>query len=165
MPSLKFLRESEIGGDLFNAPETYKVVTVNQVGAMGRGIALACKERYPIVYREYRWACREKLYFPDDVMVFDEEKVILLATKHDWKDPSTVEIITRGLYGLSRQLPMLNASVALPPLGMVNGWLKKSQRAEVFSLLVELFYKQDCTVRMYLPDVLYEEVHAMYHSK
>lgn len=165
MLSLKFLRESAIDGDLFNAPETYKVVTVNQVGAMGRGIALSCKERYPNVYREYRKACREKLYFPDDVMVFEEEKIILLATKDDWKAPSTVEIITRGLYGLSRQLPNLKASIAIPPLGMVNGWLKKSQRAEIFSLVVELFHKQDCNVRVYLPDVLYEEVRELYHSK
>ncbi|ANZ49033.1 putative APPr-1-p processing domain protein [Erwinia phage Derbicus] len=165
MLSLKFLRESTIDGDLFNAPETYKVVTVNQVGAMGRGIALSCKERYPNVYREYRKACREKLYFPDDVMVFEEEKIILLATKDDWKAPSTVEIITRGLYGLSRQLPNLKASIAIPPLGMVNGWLKKSQRAEIFSLVVELFHKQDCNVRVYLPDVLYEEVRELYHSK
>ncbi|QXO09904.1 hypothetical protein pEaSNUABM38_00182 [Erwinia phage pEa_SNUABM_38] len=165
MLSLKFLRESTIDGNLFNAPETYKVVTVNQVGAMGRGIALSCKERYPNVYREYRKACREKLYFPDDVMVFEEEKIILLATKDDWKAPSTVEIITRGLYGLSRQLPNLNASIAIPPLGMVNGWLKKSQRAEIFSLVVELFHKQDCNVRVYLPDVLYEEVRELYHSK
>lgn len=165
MPSLKFLRETDIGGDLFNAPETYKVVTVNQVGAMGRGIALTCKERYPIVYQKYRKACREKLYFPDRVMTFPDEQVILLATKNDWKDASTVEILYRSLHGLRNELPSLNASVALPPLGMVNGWLKKSQRAEVFSLLVELFHRQECEVRMYLPDVLYEEVHALYQSK
>lgn len=165
MPSLKFLHESDIDGDLFNAPESYKVVTVNTVGAMGRGIALSCKERYPNIYREYRKACRQKLYFPDDVMVFEEEKVILLATKRDWKDPSSVQLITLGLHGLKRVLASINAPVALPPLGMINGWLKKSQRAEVFSLIVELFHRQDCNVRMYLPDVLYEEVHALYQSK
>lgn len=165
MSSLKFLRESVINGDLFNAPETYKVVTVNTVGAMGRGIALSCKERYPKIYRDYQQACRKKLYFPDDVMVFEEEKVILLATKHDWKAPSSVELITLGLHALKRNLALLNAPVALPPLGMVNGWLKKPQRAEIFSLIVELFHRQDCCVRMYLPDVLYEEVHALYQSK
>lgn len=42
-----------INGDLLEAKETYIAHQVNCYGAMGRGVALQIKNRYPDVYRRY----------------------------------------------------------------------------------------------------------------
>lgn len=160
---IRFIRESEIGGNIFTAPEQYKIVTINTVGAMGRGIAEECKRRYPSIYSRYRKLCREGIY-PDAVSIFDEEGVILFATKLDWKAPSTFDIIRRSMLGLHKAIKENNISeIAVPPLGMANGWLKKHQRLEIFKLLVSLGKRSQCKLTVYLPDSLYEEVYALYH--
>lgn len=158
-----FTKEKVIDGDVFNAKETFKVVTINTVGAMGRGIALDCKLRYPEIYKEYRKLCYRNIY-PDNVSVFKNEGVILFATKLDWKQPSTLAIIKRSLIGLFAAIKENDIrEIAMPPLGMVNGWLKAHERREVFKMLEALGRKTKCRVNIYLPDSLYEEVYAMYH--
>lgn len=161
---LRFVRESVINGDVFNASERYKLVTINTVGAMGRGIALDCKIRYPELYLAYRAICKAGLVYPDDVTVHPEQNVILFATKLDWKAASTVDIIRRSAIGLHRAIKKHGITeIAMPPLGMSNGWLKKWQRVEIFKIIEALGRKNNCTITMYLPDNLYEEVYALYH--
>lgn len=158
-----FTKESVIGGDIFNASETLKVVTINTVGAMGRGIALDCKLRYPDIYREYRKLCKTGIY-PDAVSVFVQHGVILFATKLDWKKPSSLSIIKRSMIGLFHAIKENDIrEIAMPPLGMVNGWLTLYERREVFKMLESLGRKTRCRINLYLPDSLYEEVYAMYH--
>lgn len=160
---IRFVKESTIGGNIFDAPEKYKVVTINTVGAMGRGIALECRERYPRIYKQYRSLCKQGIY-PDNVSIFEDEKVILFATKLDWKAASSVEIIKRSTLGLHRAIKENNLSeIALPPLGMANGWLKPWQRKEIFKMVAALGKHTTCRITVYLPDNLYEEVYALYH--
>ena len=86
--SLELIDEAVISHDLFNAPERFKVVTVNCVGAMGRGIALACRERFPSLYNDYRQKCRKEQIVIGEVYCYPEEGVILLPTKTHfrWRD-------------------------------------------------------------------------------
>lgn len=44
---------TEVSGCLFRSEAQVLVNTVNCVGPMGRGIALAFKQRYPDIYHDY----------------------------------------------------------------------------------------------------------------
>lgn len=158
---LTIRKESEIGNDLFNAPEAYKVVTINCVGAMGRGIALACRERYPTLYQDYRKRCRENEIRIGNVYVYPDEKCILLPTKTHWRLKSQVSYVTAGITALADCVENLDASVAIPPLGMANGWLRPWERQEIFLWLYDKLETRRQHYTLYLPDALYQEARSL----
>ncbi len=47
-----------VKGNFFEAPADIRVNTVNCVGVMGAGVALAFKLRYPEMFRDYQRDCR-----------------------------------------------------------------------------------------------------------
>ena len=49
-----------VNGDLMEAKETYIVHQVNCYGAMGHGVALQIKNKYPDVYRRYHEYCEDR---------------------------------------------------------------------------------------------------------
>jgi O-acetyl-ADP-ribose deacetylase (regulator of RNase III) len=51
----------EVHGDIFTSDAEAIVNTVNCLGAMGKGIALEFKKRYPDLYAAYRQACTRKV--------------------------------------------------------------------------------------------------------
>lgn len=154
---LSFKDDVVIGYDLFNAPEDYKVVTVNCVGAMGRGVALSCRDQYPKLYRDYQARCREKGIVTGKAYLYEKERIILLPTKTHWRLPSTVDIILDGIDGLLDLVDGMGISLAIPPLGMANGWLKPEQRRAVFLHLIRTMLYTDVNCTVYLPTSLYQE--------
>lgn len=158
---LTIRKESEIGNDLFNAPEAYKVVTINCVGAMGRGIALACRERYPTLYQDYRKRCRENEIRIGNVYVYPDEKCILLPTKTHWRLKSQVSYVTAGITALADCVENLDTSVAITPLGMANGWLRPWERQEIFLWLYDKLETRRQHYTLYLPDALYQEARSL----
>lgn len=48
-----------VQGDLFDSSAQTLVNTVNCVGAMGKGIALEFKKRYPAMYKRYKELCEQ----------------------------------------------------------------------------------------------------------
>lgn len=158
---LTIRKESEIGNDLFNAPEAYKVVTINCVGAMGRGIALACRERYPTLYQDYRKRCRENEIRIGNVYVYPDEKCILLPTKTHWRLKSQVSYVTAGITALADCVENLDTSAAIPPLGMANGWLRPWERQEIFLWLYDKLETRRQHYTLYLPDALYQEARSL----
>ena len=52
-----------VSGDLFKSETQTIVNTVNCVGAMGAGIALEFKNRYPNMFYSYKKICDSKLLF------------------------------------------------------------------------------------------------------
>jgi O-acetyl-ADP-ribose deacetylase (regulator of RNase III) len=48
-------------GDMFATSVDARVNTVNCKGVMGAGVALAFKNRYPDMFKEYKQACRAAL--------------------------------------------------------------------------------------------------------
>lgn len=158
---LTIRKESEIGNDLFNAPEAYKVVTINCVGAMGRGIALACRKRYPTLYQDYRKRCHENEIRIGNVYVYPDEKCILLPTKTHWRLKSQVSYVTAGITALADCVENLDTSVAIPPLGMANGWLRPWERQEIFLWLYDKLETRRQHYTLYLPDALYQEARSL----
>lgn len=154
---LRIRDERHIGGDLFNAPEDYKVITINCVGAMGRGIALACKERFPKLYEDYRARCRRNEILIGNVYLYEQEKVILLPTKTHFKLRSEVSFVTTGIDALSRLALDINGSIAIPPLGMVNGWMRLKERGDIYHHLFRTLASGETDYAFYLPENLYQE--------
>lgn len=83
-----------VNGDLLDAKETYLVHQVNCVGAMGRGLALAIRTKYPDVFRRYEQYCAE--HRARDLL----GKVLLIPT-HDGK--VICNVFGQNGYGTARQ--------------------------------------------------------------
>lgn len=120
-------------GDMFQATVDVRVNTVNCVGVMGAGVALAFKNRYPDMFKDYQNACRDGRVRPGAVHVWQSlmgDWVVNFPTKRDWRDNSRYEDIQSGLVALRDYLRQQGAvSVALPALGCGHGGLDWSQVA------------------------------------
>lgn len=162
---LKIRKEAEINNDLFQAPEAWKVVTINCVGAMGRGIALSCKQLYPAIYEDYRARCSRAEVVVGKLTVYDKERIILLPTKDHFKDPSRVDYVIAGIGALLTENNQYLGGVALPPLGMVNGWLSLQQRQECYLRLAQLLRPDPRQFTLYLPTPLYDECRAFFTQR
>jgi O-acetyl-ADP-ribose deacetylase (regulator of RNase III) len=114
-------------GDLFAASTDIRINTVNCVGVMGAGAALAFKQRYPEMFREYRRACKHGLVRPGAIHVWRSlsgDWIVNFPTKRNWKDRSRYEDIDSGLDALREYLIELGpVSVAMPALGCGHGGL------------------------------------------
>lgn len=127
-------------GDFLNAPEETIICTTNIVGAMGRGIALSVKQRWPHIYNIYRDTVTRGAMYPNTLMlipVSDTQRVLLFPTKLHWKDPSVVELIEDNLDKLicHGEHTFNIKSLAIPPLGMGNGWLTGSDAQLVINAI------------------------------
>lgn len=119
---LEFVR-----GDIFDIPADIRVNTVNCVGVMGAGVALAFKQRYPEMFKDYQEDCKNGRVRPGKMHVWKSltgDWVINFPTKRDWREPSRYEDIDAGLDDLRSYLDSVGpVTVALPALGCGNGGL------------------------------------------
>ena len=116
-----------VHGDMFETPVDIRVNTVNCVGVMGAGVALAFKQRYPEMFRDYQRDCKEGRVKPGAMHVWRSlsgDWVVNFPTKRDWREPSRYEDINSGLDDLRRYLDEVGpVRIALPALGCGNGGL------------------------------------------
>ena len=115
-----------VEGDIFNSPAQVLVNTVNTVGVMGKGIALGFKKRYPEMFSKYRVACEKKKLTIGRLMIWygADHWVLLFPTKENWRKPSKVEYIEKGLMTFKAKYADYNiTSIAFPKLGCGNGEL------------------------------------------
>lgn len=161
----KIIHDSMIGGDIFNAKEEVKVITTNSVGAMGKGIALSTKQRYPAVYQLYYNRHRNGTLVPDEVIMVTvpDSTLALFPTKVHWRDPAVIEIIESNIVELHRELLLLGLeTVAIPPLGLVNGWLRGDDVLRRITVaLRDTFLESPISAVWYLPDKLYNQVRRL----
>src|SRR5574344_248556 len=116
----------EISGNIFNTKAMAVVNTVNCVGAMGKGIALDFKLRFPEMFKEYQRICFQHLLKPGQILPYKKSSPIILnfAIKDDWKDPSKVEWIEETLQKFVGNYKNLGiTSIAFPWMGAMNGGL------------------------------------------
>jgi O-acetyl-ADP-ribose deacetylase (regulator of RNase III)/uncharacterized protein YwgA len=113
-------------GDILNSQAQTLVNTVNCVGVMGKGIALAFKRRFPTMFAEYSAKCSRgevKLGQPYLYRGLDHW-VLNFPTKEHWRGVSRLDDIVRGLEHLKSNCSAWNiTSIAMPPLGCGNGEL------------------------------------------
>ena len=117
-------------GDVLNADAEALVNTVNCVGVMGRGVALAFKKAFPDNFKAYERACGRDDVQPGRMFVFETghlanpKYIINFPTKRHWRGKSRLEDIEAGLLALVGEIRQRGIrSVALPPLGSGLGGL------------------------------------------
>jgi O-acetyl-ADP-ribose deacetylase (regulator of RNase III) len=148
-------------GNLLDDPAEALVNTVNEVGVMGKGIALMFRERFPENAEVYERACTAGEVRVGRMLVTKSEGfwgprwLINFPTKKHWRHPSKLEWIREGLNDLVRVIQVTRIrSVALPPLGCGNGGLEWSQvRREIEVALADL---PDVDVTVYAPTSEYQ---------
>ncbi len=139
-----------IEGDIFESPAQVIVNTVNTVGVMGKGLALSFKQRYPKMFEQYKIACEKKLLTIGKLMLFYEADhwLLLFPTKENWRNPSKLEYIEKGLMKFVQTYAEKNiSSIAFPRLGCGNGELDWN---EVKPLMERYLKKLPIEVYVYL---------------
>ena len=120
-----------VDGDFFDFDADIRINTVNCVGVMGAGVALAFKNKYPEMFKEYVKQCKAKQIKPGCPSVWKEGdmfskgvEIINFPTKDHWRNPSEYEYIESGLIWLSEYLKGREGLiVTLPALGCGHGGL------------------------------------------
>jgi O-acetyl-ADP-ribose deacetylase (regulator of RNase III) len=148
-------------GNLLEAPAEALVNTVNEVGVMGKGVALMFREAFPESASAYQEAAKRGDVHVGRVLITRNEAlvgprwIIHFPTKKHWRHPSRLEWVRDGLKDLVRVVRENGIrSVALPPLGCGNGGLEWGQvRREIEGALADL---DDVEVIVYEPTSVYQ---------
>lgn len=120
-----------VNGDFFDFDADIRINTVNCVGVMGAGVALAFKQKYPEMFKDYVKQCNKGLIRPGIPSVWEigdmfskKLEIINFPTKDHWRNPSEYEYIESGLKWLAVYLEKKqNVTVTLPALGCGHGGL------------------------------------------
>lgn len=162
---------TEKRGNIFNSNAMAVVNTVNCVGAMGKGIALDFKLRFPEMFKEYQKICFRRLLKPGQILPYRKHSPIILnfAIKDDWKDDSRVEWIEETLQKFVDSYKSLGIkSVAFPWMGAMNGGLP----IEVIRALMRKYLSnlEDIEVEIYdfdpnVPCYLFKALQEIVESK
>lgn len=136
-------------GDVLRSQAQTIVNTVNCVGVMGKGVALAFRHQYPEMYRDYVARCdkREVEVGKPYPYKADDHIIVNFPTKQHWRSVSRLSDIEAGLRYLRAHLNEWGiTSLALPPLGCGNGQLDWSvigpilhKHLDTFGIPVELY--------------------------
>ena len=128
-------------GNLLEADVEAVVNTVNEVGVMGKGIALMFKEAYPENFKTYAQACKSGEVRVGEVFVTRRDQllgpkwIINFPTKKHWRQKTKMDWIVAGLEDLREFVVREKVqSIAIPPLGSGNGGLEWS---DVRPIIVE----------------------------
>jgi O-acetyl-ADP-ribose deacetylase (regulator of RNase III)/uncharacterized protein YwgA len=115
-------------GDLFQSQAQTLVNTVNCVGVMGKGVALAFKERFPDMFEDYVTRCQRgdvKLGCPYLFRRLLLPWILNFPTKDYWRAITNLKDIRAGLEYLLRHYREWGIeSLAVPPLGCGAGQLE-----------------------------------------
>lgn len=117
---------SEFRGNIFASKAQTLVNTVNCVGAMGKGVALEFRRRYPNMFEEYRRVCAERKLLPGQILPYRKESpwIMNFAVKDDWRYPSRMEWVESCLRKFVESYRRLGIeSIAFPWIGAMNGKL------------------------------------------
>lgn len=120
-------------GNILDANVEAVVNTVNELGYMGKGLALEFKGRYPANFKAYEAACEKgevvvgRMFVTEHIDMFGPRWLVNFPTKRDFRNGSRIEWIKSGLEDLARVIKARHIrSIAVPPLGCGNGGLNWS---------------------------------------
>lgn len=144
-------------GNLLDSGAEALVNTVNTVGVMGKGIALAFKEAFPDNFKSYAAACKVgqveigRMFVTTRQQLLGPRWIINFPTKEHWRNPSRMEWIDAGLIDLHRVIVESGVgSIAIPPLGSGNGGLDWSLvRPRIEAALADL---KGIEIQIFEPD-------------
>jgi O-acetyl-ADP-ribose deacetylase (regulator of RNase III) len=130
-------------GNLLEAKTEAVVNPVNEVGVMGKGLALMFKKAFPDNFTTYETACKHgevqvgHMFVTECHALAGPRWIINFPTKRHWRQPSEIAWVRDGLLDLHRIIEKRGIrSIALPALGCGNGGLEWDDvRPEIESAL------------------------------
>jgi len=147
-------------GNLFDDKSDALVNTINCFGAMGKGIALEFKNKFPDMFAKYKEDCANNLVQVGKMNVWENPNgnpkwIINFPTKHHWKYNSRMEWIVEGLQDLVEVIKEKGiTSIGIPPLGCGNGKLIWAQVLNEIKRVHDHHWK-DIQVNIYEPTTPY----------
>jgi O-acetyl-ADP-ribose deacetylase (regulator of RNase III) len=142
-------------GNILESNAEALVNTVNTVGIMGKGIALAFKNEFPENYKTYRKACENNQLKIGKVLLtttgrITPKYIINFPTKEHWRAKSQLQFIIEGMKDLVNVIRKQRInSIAIPPLGSGNGGLD-------WKVVKEVILKELEVVRHNMEITIYE---------
>ncbi|MDL1979030.1 MAG: macro domain-containing protein [Deltaproteobacteria bacterium] len=115
-----------LSSSIWASPAQTLVNTVNVVGAMGKGIALEFKRKYPDMYQRCRKLCKAKKFKVGMLWLYKarERYILNFPTKNHWRYPSKLEYVEAGLNKLAEHYEQMGiTSISFPRLGTGHGGL------------------------------------------
>jgi len=112
----------------------------NCAGAMGRGIALQFKEKFPKMYIEYKKMCKEGLFSLGEVYIYKYAKgtVFNLGTQATWKTKANIKAVESSLSKMLFYAHNNNIiKIALPKIGAGLGGLNWNDVKSVINKVAE----------------------------
>ena len=136
---------------LFTTDCKVLVNTVNCAGAMGKGIALEFKNRYPDMYFKYKEICKNGLLEPGKLWIYpvpnSDLRILNFPTKKHWSSKSKLDYIEAGLEKFVNTYKEKGITeIAFPLLGCTNGGLNYQ---EVLPIMVNTLNSLDIDVKIY----------------
>ncbi len=141
-----------VKGNIFTSKAQVIVNTVNCKGVMGKGLALAFKQKYPDMFTAYEHDCQTgKLKIGRPTLYTKSSPWILnFPTKNHWRFPSKLEYLEKGLTFLAQNYKKAGiTSIAFPKLGAQNGHLCWE---DVGPLMAKYLSQMDMDVYVYIVD-------------
>ncbi len=139
-------------GDIFEAKTQVIVNTVNCQGIMGKGLALAFKQRYPEMFPVYQQECKTgKLRIGRPTLYKASHPWILnFPTKDTWRANSKLEYLEKGLqYFIENYKKVGITSISFPKLGAQNGKLSWD---DVGPLMAKYLSQLDIEIYIYIAE-------------
>jgi O-acetyl-ADP-ribose deacetylase (regulator of RNase III) len=139
-------------GDIFDSTAQVIVNPVNCKGHMGKGLALAFKQRYPQMFASYQQDCRDGMLRIGQPTLYTASTpwILNFPTKDHWRDNSKMEYIEAGLqYFVTNYKALGIKSVAFPKLGAGLGKLPWNK---VGPLMVKYLSQVDIDVDIYITE-------------
>lgn len=126
-------------GDIFNIKGVNNYAHgCNCAGAMGKGIALQFKNKYPKMYSEYRAMCKDGLFNPGDVFDYNygNGHIYNLGTQVSWKTKARLEYIEDSVGRMLELAASDNVTkIALPAIGAGLGGLNWNDVKEILNMV------------------------------
>jgi O-acetyl-ADP-ribose deacetylase (regulator of RNase III) len=116
-----------VSGDLFHDNDLHALGHgCNCAGAMGRGIAVEFRARFPKMYLEYKQRCVDGRFKLGDVFMWSEgdHTVFNLGTQRSWRSKAelnAIEMATRTMIRMAEKLAI--SRIGLPRIGAGLGRL------------------------------------------
>jgi len=139
-------------GDIFDSKAQFIVNTVNCQGVMGKGLALAFKERFPDMFTVYQQDCNSGKLRIGRPTIYPKSTpwILNFPTKNHWRYPSKLEYLEKGLECLVAHYKTVGiTSIAFPKLGAQNGKLSWD---EVGPLMAKYLSQLNIDVYIYIAE-------------
>jgi O-acetyl-ADP-ribose deacetylase (regulator of RNase III) len=118
---------SFVTGDLFQTEGLQAIAHgCNCAGAMGKGIAIDFRRRFPKMYAEYKKRCAEGDFKLGDVFTWTEGGVTVfnLATQETWRTPADIRAVETAVWQMVTVAETVGITrIGLPRIGSGLGGL------------------------------------------